>query len=228
MKRNSIVLHLLIAAILLGSVASLSARTAQMLYFRAPKDAPKSVHIYQVGNEPLEVDLKRNNFSKSFKLGDGETILRFLGSPLTVDEEFPENAPSLEIPAEYDKVLILAFPDPANPVLPVSFKVLNANRDTFGAGDRMFINFTDSRIIGKVGKQKLDLGALSIEVVKNAAKPKEEYQVMLNRVDSKREKTYTFIRQTWRQSPTRRSLLFVYSPPGSSGITYYNAPVRDL
>ncbi len=227
--KPSISLHLILVAILFaGSATSLYGRTAQLLYFKAPKGAPKSVHIYQEGVQPIEVDVRRNNFSETFQLEDGETVLRFLGARLEESETFPSKAPSLKVPADYDKVLILAFSDPSNPILPIHFEVINANHDRFGPGDRMFINFTDNRIVGKVGRQALDLGARSVAVVSDAAKPKESYQVRLDRVDPEEDKPYTFIRQAWRQSPTKRVLIFVYSPPDSGAVTYYNAPVRDL
>lgn len=203
-------------------------RTAQILYFRAPKDAPKSVVIYQASEAPFEAKLKRNNFSKSFKLSSGDLVLRFLGSKIVEGEEFPVGAPSVSVPAAYEKILILAFPDPQNPVLPVRFKVINANQGSFGEGDRMFINFTDNKIAGAVGRKKLELDPLSIAVVKNAAGPKEEYPVSLDRLAPGQNKPVTFIRQNWRQSATQRSLIFIFSPPGGSGVTYYNAPVRNL
>lgn len=203
-------------------------RTAQMLYFKAPKDAPESTAIYQNGKKPVEVDLERNNFSSSFGLAEGELILRFLPSILPDDTEFPAKAPMAKVPEGWEKVLILAFHDPKNPVMPVSFKVINASPEKLGKGDRMFINFTDSDVFGLVGSRKLTLRANSTKIVKNAANPGEEYQVQLDRIDPVRKKRLPFIRQTWRQSATRRSLIFVYSPAGSAGITYYNAPVRDL
>ena len=213
--------------IALSSVAH-AERTAQILYFKAPKDAPEVATIYQNGKTPLEVDLKRNNFSESFSLGKGELTLGFLPAVLPEDAKFPANAPKAKVPAGWEKVLILAFQDSENPIMPVSFRVINASAGKFGAGDRMFINFTDSNVFGFVGKQKLALKANSTAVVKNAAAPKEEYQVRLDRVDPKRKKRLTFIRQTWRQSATRKSLVFIYSPPGSSRVTYYNAPVKNL
>ncbi|MDP4612090.1 MAG: hypothetical protein NWT02_12955 [Opitutales bacterium] len=203
-------------------------RTAQILYFRAPKDAPKSAVIYQASEAPFEAELKRNNFSKSFKLSDGDIVLHFLGSKLVEGEEFPVGAPSVSVPAAYEKVLILAFTDPQNPVLPVRFKVINANQGSFGEGDRMFINFTDNKIAGAVGRKKLELGPFSVAVVKDAAGPKEEYSVSLDRLAPEQDKPVTFIRQNWRQSANQRSLIFIFSPPGGSGVTYYNAPIRNL
>ncbi len=228
MKFSAYTFRLLAAMLLLGGVSSLFGRSAQVLYFKAPKNAPQAVHIYQSAAQSVEVELKRNNFSKSFKLEDGALTLRFLGTKLVEGQEFPLEAPSLEVPADYEKVLILAFANPKNPVFPVRFKVIKANDETFGPGDRMFINFTDNRIVGNVGSQQLDLASHSIKVVSNAAKAKESYQVRLDRVDPEQGRPYTFIRQAWRQSLRKRVLIFVYSPPGSRAVTYYNAPVHDL
>lgn len=217
----------LLFSVALSSVA-LADRTAQMLYFKAPKGAPESVAIYQTGKDPVEVELKRNNFSESFELGSGELVLGFLPSILPEDAEFPKNAPTAKVPEGWEKVLILAFHDPKNPVMPVRFKVINASSGNLGNGDRMFINFTNSDVFGLVGRKKLVLKANATAIVKNAAAPGEDYQVQIDRIDPVRKKRLTFIRQVWRQSATRRSLIFIYSPPGSTAVTYYNAPVRDL
>ncbi|MEP2776476.1 MAG: hypothetical protein ABJQ29_05660 [Luteolibacter sp.] len=210
------------------STLSYADRTAQMLYFKAPQGAPETAAIYQVGKDPVEVELARNNFSKSFDLAEGDLILGFLPAMLPEDAEFPANAPTAKVPSGWEKVLILAFHDPKNPVMPVRFKVINASAGELGNGDRMFINFTDSDVFGLVGNKKLALRANATAIVKNAAAPGEEYQVQIDRIDPVRKKRLTFIRQIWRQSATSRSLIFIYSPPGSTAVTYYNAPVRDL
>jgi hypothetical protein len=218
----------LISILLAGAGGQLFARNAQIIYLKAPKDAPQTAYIYQKGSPPFEVELSRNNFSDTFKLADGEATLYFLGEELVEGEVFPEGAPSIKVPADRGKILILAFSDRKNQVFPVQFKVVNANDEQFGPGDRMFINFTDSRIVGDVGRKTLNLAPFSISVLRNAGKPKEEYQVRLDRVDSQTTRPVTFIRQTWRQSTSRRSLIFIYSPSGSKRVTYYSAPIKDL
>lgn len=220
-----ILIPLLLSA--LCSVVS-AERSAQMLYFRAPKESPQHAVVYQNGKNSERLSLPRNNFSESFKLAKGDVVLQFLPTELAPDSRLPENAPSVHIPKHWEKVLILAFTDSSNPVFPVRFKVINADAGKFGPGDRMFINFTDSDVFGFVGKQKLTLKSNSTKVVKNAAGPMEEFQARLDRIDPVSKKRVTFIRQIWRQSATRRSLMFIYSPPGSTAVTYYNAPVRNL
>ncbi|MGJ8654822.1 MAG: hypothetical protein ACSHX6_00115 [Akkermansiaceae bacterium] len=203
-------------------------RTAQILYFKAPKEAPKTAVIYHAEAPPLEVTLPRNNFSSSIELAPGEVVLRFVPSILAEDTEFPQNAPSIRVPKGWKKILILAFNDPQNPVMPIRFEVVNANPAKLGPGDRMFINFTNNRVFGKVGSKKLTLKAKSTAVIKNAAQPNEEYNVQIDRVDPNTKKRLTFIRQMWRHSARRRSLILIYSPAGSTSVTYYNAPIRDL
>ncbi|MGJ8671833.1 hypothetical protein [Rubritalea sp.] len=199
-----------------------------MLFFKAPKGAPETAFIYQTGKAPEEIELNRNNFSESFKLESGDLVLRFLPNELVGDVEFPKGAPSVTIPAAWDKVLLLAFPDPKNTIFPVRFKVINAAAGNFGVGDIMFCNFTDNKIFGYVGKKKLTLKAGSTEVVKNAGVSGGEFKTQLDRIDPATQKRSAFVRQAWRYYATRRSVMFVYSPPGSSSVTYYCAPVWDL
>lgn len=220
-------LYTVIITVALSSLA-IAERTAQILYFKAPQTAPKEAVIYQGKSEPVEVLLPKNNFSISYKLASGDIVLKFLPSLLNEDEKFPVNAPSLNIPASWEKVLILAFSDPKNPVMPVRFKAVNASQGTLGKGDRMFINFTDNNVFGLVGKKKLSLKANSTAIVKIIARPKEEYRVQLDRIDPVLKKRLPLIRQMWRHSARRRSLILIYSPAGSTSVTYYNAPIRDL
>lgn len=206
----------------------LSARTAKILYLQAPKGAPENVFIYSDDQQPKEVDLPKNNFTKPFNLPEGDLKLYFLPSKLDVDQEMPKNAPSAKIPANWNKILILASYNPKNALMPVRFKIINANTNKLGNGDLLFINSSGDAIAGKVGNKKLSLQPKSMAIIKNPAKPSEEYETLLNRFDKKRNLSITFIRQVWRQSANQSSVVFIYSPPNSNRITYYSAPVRDL
>lgn len=201
-------------------------RSVRFLFFRAPADAPESAVMYVNGKEPVEVTFPRNNFSKPLELKKGSLLLHFLPEAIAADEEFPENAPSVKVPETWDEVLVFVSHAPKNPRMPVNIHAINAGDDQMKAGDRTFINLTDNGVFGSVGSKKLKLKPNSIVTIRNAASAGESYQVKLDRFDLDTKKRKALIRQSWKQSDTKKSLILIYSPsPGR--VSYYSAPVRN-
>lgn len=221
--------RLLAVLLVLMAATTLSARTAKIIYFKAPSEAPKNFFLYQNVGDPVEVDIIKDNFSKTIELSDGDVKLYFLPEKLSADDEgLPKNAPSAVIPEAWEKVLIFAFHDPSNKVLPIKFKVVNANSSKLALGDLMFVNATGSNVFGMVGSKKLALKAKASVIVKAPASYGESYYVKVNREDAETNKTVSLIRQFWRQSAKQSLVVIVYRPPGTKTVTYYTAPVRRL
>lgn len=203
-------------------------RVARILYYGAPVDAPRHAFLYQADQEPLEVPLPRSNFSKSFDLLAGDIHLSFLPSVLPKDTPIPEAAPSLDIPKEWRKVLILVFSDPSNPIMPIRLKAIDASDDVFGPGELLFINFSEISIFGLVGKKKLLLHPEMAKVVSNPIPQKGEYQVKLDSVKDSVESRRWLMRQTWRHQPSIRRVVFVLPLPAPRTVKLYTASIRDF
>lgn len=201
---------------------------ARILYYGAPADAPKNAFVYQAGKTAQEVALKRHNFSKSFDLAGGDLRLSFLPSLLPEGVPFPQAAPSLDIPKQWKKVLILVFSDPSNPIMPIRLKALNANDNVFGPGEMLFINYSEISIFGLVGEKKLLLHPETTEVISNPIPKKGEYQVKLDSVDSEVESRRWLMRQTWRHQPSVRRVVFVLPLPAPRTVKLYTAPIRNF
>jgi hypothetical protein len=219
----------LLAVLLFVFLGSLGAktRTIRFFYFRAPADAPQSAYMYMNQEALGEVEIPRNNFSKAMQLQEGPLKLYFLPEAMVPAQEFPFGAPSVEIPEEWDEVLIFVSSDMNNAILPMKFYAINGSDSDFQAGDRMFINMTDNAIFGLVGSETLKLKPKSIETVRNPAKSEGSYRVKLDRFDPNTNKTKTLIRQVWKQSTTQKSIILIYSPSGSGRVSYYSVPVRN-
>lgn len=220
-------LLLLILSVMLNLAAS--ARTAKILYFKAPANAPKETYIYQDDNAPLISPLPKNNFSKTIKLKEGDIKLYFLPEALAPGlKEFPKDTPYVNIPSSWNKVLILASKDPRNKLFPVNFYAINANSDRLNLGDVMFVNSSNSKVFGFVGNKKIAIRPNEIKVIKNPAKPLAEYKVELKRVVRKSNKAVLFYRKISRQSANQSSLVLFYNLANSERLTYYCAPIRGL
>lgn len=226
MKSTSILFFSLVALL---NTTILSARTAKILYFQAPKEAPENVFIYQNNQNPFKQNLPKNNFSSAIKLVEGDLDLQFLPSFLLEDEAFPENAPSVKIPAEWNKILILVSNDPTNALLPVKLRIINASKELVGNGDLIFLNLSTDTIKGTVGDKELELKPDTTEIIKDPIEPEaKQYMVELDRLDAEKELSLTFIRQLWRRSNSQSLLMLIYNHPVSKRISYYCAPIKNL
>ncbi len=221
--------HILILLSAIALSSTLSARTAKILYFKAPAKAPTETYIYQDVKDPLIASLPRNNFTETIQLKDGDIKLYFLPKALPPEfEAFPKNTPHVVIPASWSKVLILASSDPDNKVFPVRFLAVNANTDKIKNGDLMFINSSNSSVFGFVGSKKLALKPKSKAIIKNPARPSEEYTIELNRIHEKSDKPVLFYRKIYRQSVNQSALILFYNSARTGRLSYYCAPIRDL
>ncbi|MDQ8196179.1 hypothetical protein QEH59_17215 [Coraliomargarita sp. SDUM461004] len=171
------------------------------MYYDAPDSAPKDAFIYQGDEAAGRVPLPRRNFSKPFELAEGALRVSLLPAALAEGVSIPEQAPAIQIPKEWDKVLILAFPDPNNPIFPIRLKALDASDDVFGPGELLFINFAEVSIFGMVGEQKLLLHPETIQVISHPIPDKGEYQIKLDSVKNDIESRRWLMRQTWRHQP---------------------------
>lgn len=221
------VITLLVLSLFLIEVAQAD-RVARVLYYGALADAPEVAFVYQNGEVAQEVVLDRHNFSKSFNLSNGPLKLTFLAAPKVKGVPLPEEAPYLDIPKEWKKVLILVFPDTANVMMPIRLKAINANDDVFGPGELYFVNFSDLTIFGLVGEQKMRLNPESSETVKNPIKERGDYQVKLDTVQDTIKSRRWLLRQTWRHQPDVRRVIFALPLPAPRTLKLYSAPIRNF
>ncbi|MGE9269969.1 MAG: hypothetical protein ACQKBU_04135, partial [Verrucomicrobiales bacterium] len=171
--------------------------------------------------------LPRNNFSDPFELADGEVTLSFLPDFLGEDEKLPAGCPRLKIPEDWQKVVILAFPNPKNSVFPVQFKAFDASGNQFGSGDLLFINFSRSNVFGTIGSKKLQLGKGETKVVRAPTAQQGDYKVKLDVIPEATGNRQRFLRQTWRHDPKRRQVVMVLPQAPPRQVSYYAASISD-
>ncbi|MDB9741671.1 hypothetical protein OAB00_02330, partial [Akkermansiaceae bacterium] len=88
-------------------------RAVSVMYFKSPKDAPSLAYV-STGVQWQQVKFHRNRFSDPIKIPTGDKKLTFLPEPLEVGKPMPRNAPFVNIPNNWQKVLLLVFEDPEN------------------------------------------------------------------------------------------------------------------
>ncbi len=201
---------------------------ARILYYGAPKNAPKTAFVYQNQTTSQEVELSRYHFSDSFDIPAGDAVLKFLPRELLTDESVPESAPQLKIPKEWKKVLILVSEDLNNKTFPIRLNAIDASDDVFGQGEILFFNFSEVSVFGMVGEKKLILKPETTALISDPISDKGDYLVELDSIRNTIETRRWLLRQTWHHQPKYRYVAFVLPMPKPRVAKIYSTPIRDF
>ncbi|MBK1854234.1 hypothetical protein JO972_04660 [Verrucomicrobiaceae bacterium 5K15] len=228
MVRLILLLSGLLSAIGLAQEAENKGRPVKLMYYLAPADAPSEAYLYAGGKQVAQTELTRTNFSETFKIPQGDLLLRFLSSPLAEGQRLPKRAPLVRIPEKWQKVLLLVFEDPKNRVMPIRIQAINASDRHFGLGSIYMMNFSEAGVVGSIGDKHLKLKPKSLKIVKNPVQKNGYYPVKLNAVIRGEKKPRRLVKQMWSHSDRIRNVLFIMPKPAPQHTTYYCAPIRDF
>jgi hypothetical protein len=174
------------------------------------------------------VELDKRNFSKSFDIGEGPIRMAFLPSLLAEGVEVPGSAPSVVIPEDWKKVLILAFEDASNAVMPIRLQAINASDNVFAPGGILIINFSELTVFGKLGDEKLVSRPSSVEFIKQPIPERGHYATSLYTYQSDSKKRRPLLKQRWQYNPGVRIITFITSAPPPRLVKLYSAPIPDF
>lgn len=210
------------------AVTASTARVARVLYYGAPPSAPNRAVVHQFDKSPEEVALDRHNFSESFELSEGSVRLFFLPSVLPEGEPTPSGAPFVNIPEDWEKVLILVFPDASNPVMPIRLQAMNASDDVFIPGAVLFVNFSEMTVFGKVGNQRLVSRPKTVEYVLKPIEERGSYIIKLDTFKDDPKKRRPLVQQKCQYHPEIRVITFISPLPPPRMVKLYSVPIPDL
>ena len=203
-------------------------RIAKIIYFNKPSSAPKIISAYQLNADPIKVELNEFNFSTPIELSATTKTLIFLPEDYVVKDGLPKNAPRVNIPIHWEKVLIMAFNDPKNQIIPIKLKAINASDSVFKKGDTMYVNLSKSIVYGFVGEEKLLVKPGGTVLTGEPVRNDEAFKVRLQKKDPESGDAQWFIRRTWRYEPTRKGVIFFYQNEESGQLTYYPTYIHSL
>ncbi|MFK7852415.1 MAG: hypothetical protein AB8D78_15680 [Akkermansiaceae bacterium] len=129
-------------------------RTCRIVFPQRPNSAPKVAYLFD-GKENQKVTLPSMNFSPVIILPKGNLTILMSGAEITDIENLPPKVPSLKIAESIRDFYILVTPDPKNPTLPVKMNLVSASDGKLKAGETLWFNLTEHRILGKLGEAKL-------------------------------------------------------------------------
>ena len=223
--------RILLFSILLLLVGHASAeRFAKVIYFQAPKGAPKHAFVYQSHGQgdAQQVSLKRRKFSASFKLEAGEQHLVFLPAVLPEGAEVPLDSPSVVIPEDWEQVILFVFENEQNPVMPIGVLAFDASEGTFGPGEIMFINQSDLIVGGLIAGEKQIIKDKTIKVVDPQLEERGEFNLILDSYNPTEKQKRNLIRKRWLHIPSFRNVVFITNAPPPRMAKAFVAEIRSF
>lgn len=217
----------LVILFLISGVAH-AERLAKIMYYQAAADAPESAFVYQTKDEAQEVELKRSKFSDSFSLDADTKRLVFLPRELPADSEIPPGSPFVVIPEKWEKVILFAFKDPKNPIMPIQIRAFDASDNVFGPGELLFINQSEFLVGGLAGSKKINLKANSAKTIESPLSQRGVFNLMLDTFDPQTNQRRNLVRRRWLHVPQFRNVVFITKLPPPKMAKLFVAEIRKF
>jgi hypothetical protein len=146
------------------------ARTCRLIYPERTHTAPKTAYLFD-GFKSRNVMLPNMNFSEVIDLPDGEITLAMTVDKITDSTRLSATSPQVKVPEAVKDLYILIRTDAENKELPLLMELIDVSDGQLKAGQTLWRNFTNDRIIAKLGDADLSLDS-SASRVSEAPAPK--------------------------------------------------------
>jgi hypothetical protein len=156
-------LALLAAFVMCANPLIAQTRTCRLLYPDRPQDAPKTAYLFD-GTKSHRVTLPSMNLSEVIELPAGELTLAMTAVEIADAKLLPPAAPQLKIPEKVADIYIIVSTDSNRAELPIQMEWVDASDDVLQKGQTVWRNFTQDRIIAKLGVADLSLDPLNVKV----------------------------------------------------------------
>ena len=185
-------------------------RTCRVLFLSAPDKAPAKPYLFD-GKSSSEITLPTKNFSEVYPLPAGNITLSLVPRPFVEKEVPPPGTPSVQIPENIRDCYLLVAHEPESGTLRI--QMVNANAETFKAGQMLWFNLTPHVVGGTLGERKINIKPQSREVVDAPAKGFESYKVKLGYMSAETKRAEPLSSTLWRHNPEARSVVLVFMRP---------------
>jgi len=203
-------------------------RPVKVIYYMAPKNAPKMAHLYVAKKEVAKTPLPTQNFSDTFSIPKGDLQIHFSPKTLAEDQLPSPQLPTIHVPKSWKKILLVVFHHPKNKAMPIRVKAINASDNHFPTGSTYILNLSKIGVKGTIGKKEILIKPRSHLILKNAIAGNGYYPVNLQSYVQGETRPRRFIKQMWQKSDQVRNVLFILPKPAPLHATYYTAPIRDF
>jgi hypothetical protein len=185
-------------------------RTCRVLFLSAPDKAPAKSYLFD-GKSSTEITLPTKNFSEVYPLPAGNITVSLVPRPFAEKEVPPAGTPSIQIPESIKDCYLLVAHEPESGTLRI--QMVNANAETFKAGQMLWFNLTPHVVGGSLGGRTINIKPQSRQIVDAPAKGFESYKVKLGYMSAEAKRAEPLSSTLWRHNPAARSVVIVFMRP---------------
>ena len=160
------------------------------------------------GATSRRIDLPRRNLSEPLPLPDGDLVVRALQKPLGPEEPMPEDAPSVRIPEEWARCVLVFMPDPSNKVFPVRIIAVEASDAKMPLGHTLLFNCTEATLKGTFGGVGVTCKPGRSVKIPPPRRDSGDYNVAIDCIYPGETIVRPVCRATWNHNPVVRQFLF--------------------
>jgi hypothetical protein len=226
-RLTPILLALALASFLATAQAE---RTFRVIYLDAPRDAPKSMYLFD-GRDSQEVKLPKMNLSPVYTLKSGSVELYLLDKPPASKRKIPADSLHASVGKGTTDFILLVMRDTkkvdgdegdtadeneekdAAEVLTLT--LIEVDPAKFVKGGMLWCNLTSNSIEGTLGDVKLSLGPESQAIIESPADGGGSFPVKLSFKAPGDDELRPMTETKWLHNPKSRIVQFVKEEPGS-------------
>jgi len=168
-------------------------------------DTPREAFLVQ-DRFVTPVDIPKRNFSPKVTIPAGDLSLSLVAKLPPKGEPIPSNAPKIQIPADWQAVIVILLADDSNDIFPVRPLVLNADRSGFSDGKILACNFSKTPIISHLEDRSTNVYPGKFSIL-NPPKGEGTYGVTIERLIE--NKPLPLFSGKWRSYSDRKQILFI-------------------
>jgi hypothetical protein len=202
-----------LSGIAVSQVSTRPDRTCRVLFLSAPDKAPATPYLFD-GKSSSLITLPTKNFSEVYPLAAGNITLSLVPRPFAEKEVLPAGTPSVQIPENIKDCYLLVAHEPEFRTLRI--QMVNANAETFKAGQMLWYNLTPHVVGGTLGERTINIKPQSRQIVDAPAKGFESYKVKLGYMAAGTKRAEPLSSTLWRHNPEARSVVLVFMRPDTT------------
>ncbi len=160
MHKTIVIISLLVSLIapVFSQDLKKSERTCRLVFPEKPSGSPRFIYLYD-GKDNHKLYLSAVNFSDVVELRPGGINLVMTPERINDPENIPPEYPKLSVPEGIRNFYVFLSVDDKNMKFPIKMQMVNLDTGKFNPGNTLWCNFTNHRIVAKLGDSKMSLGA---------------------------------------------------------------------
>lgn len=208
------------AALFFMGISHADVRTCRVVYPERPNDAPKMAYLFD-GKESKAITLPSMNLSEVIKLPKGDISIAMTQQKIIDPEQIPAGVPKVNIPENVSHCYIIIMPDLKNPHFPVKLNLVDAGDAKFKVGETLWYNFTEHRILAKLGKVDFDITPKGRAISKAPQEKSGYYVARFAYMPQGTQAAAPITEQSWWHDADHKHVGFMVNTGGKLPKIYY-------